>query len=85
MRQREDMRRHLGCGHRRLEGQDLAFAKRDVEAIITEGGNHREAFFSDTDAGTGTLRLNFSHAGEADMEIGLRTLRELLEEAVAHQ
>jgi DNA-binding transcriptional MocR family regulator len=33
-----------------------------------------EAFYPDDPAATGTLRLNFSHAGEADIDRGLATL-----------
>lgn len=39
-----------------------------------------EAFFVDPAAGLGTLRLNFSHADEAAVHTGLRTLTRLLEE-----
>ena len=33
-----------------------------------------EAFYPDDAAATGTLRLNFSHADEADIDRGLATL-----------
>lgn len=38
-----------------------------------------ETFFTEPDTGLGTLRLNFSHAEEAGMHTGLRTLARLLE------
>lgn len=37
-----------------------------------------EAFYPDTPEATGTLRLNFSHASEADMDRGLAVLAELV-------
>lgn len=37
-----------------------------------------EAFYPDDPAATGTLRLNFSHAGEAEIERGLAILAELV-------
>ncbi len=36
-----------------------------------------EAFYPDDPAATGTLRLNFSHANEADIDRGLATLADL--------
>ena len=37
-----------------------------------------EAFYPDAPGATGTLRLNFSHAAEADMDRGLAVLAELV-------
>jgi len=37
-----------------------------------------EAFYADRPEASGTLRLNFSHASEAQMDKGLRTLAELV-------
>jgi len=40
-----------------------------------------EFFFPDTDAGRGTLRLNFSHAGADEVERGLATLAALVRDS----
>lgn len=44
-----------------------------------------EAFFADAASARSTLRLNFSHASEADAERGLALLAELLKEETARQ
>lgn len=41
-----------------------------------------EAFYPDKPQASGTLRLNFSHAGEDQIETGLRTMAEIVAEAV---
>ena len=57
---------------------------RDTRALLLEAISHRvafmpgEPFFPDNTGSCGTLRLNFSHAAEADIERGLATLARLL-------
>ena len=57
---------------------------RDTRALLSEAIAHRvafmpgEPFFPDNPNSCGSLRLNFSHAAEADIERGLTTLAPLL-------
>lgn len=57
---------------------------RDTRALLLEAISHRvafmpgEPFFPENTGSCGTLRLNFSHAAEADIERGLATLARLL-------